>query len=62
MHALLQEGSQPSVVIILRRHDASLAAAELALEVEKATLEAGAEDAVGTTGHWQASPCCRSCL
>ena len=38
------------------RHDASLAAAELALAVEKATLDTGAIDAVGTTGHWQVSP------
>ena len=37
----------------LCRNDASLAAAELALVVEKAVLDTGAVDAVGTTGHWQ---------
>ena len=38
------------------RNDAGLAAAELALAVEKATLDAGAIDAVGTTGFVQIGP------
>ena len=38
------------------RNDAGLAAAELALAVEKATLDAGAIDAVGTTGFLQIGP------
>eukprot|EP00887_Chlorella_sp_A99_P008244 scaffold12.g8244.t1 len=38
------------------RNDASLAAAELALHVEKAVLGTGAEDTVGTVGFWDISP------
>lgn len=38
------------------RNDAGLAAAELALAVEKATLDTGAIDAVGTTGFVQLGP------
>ena len=40
----------------MRRNDASLAAAELALLVEKVTLDTGAIDAVGTAGFWQIGP------
>ena len=39
-----------------RRNDAGLAAAEVALAVEEATLAAGAIDAVGTTGYVQLGP------
>ena len=38
------------------RNDAGLAAAEVALAVEEATLAAGAIDAVGTTGYVQLGP------
>lgn len=38
------------------RNDAGLAAAELALAVEKATMATGAIDAVGTTGFFQIGP------
>ena len=38
------------------RNDAGLAAAELALAVEKATLDTAAIDAVGTTGFVQLGP------
>ena len=39
-----------------RRNDAGLAAAELALAVEKAVLATGALDAVGTTGRVELGP------
>jgi ureidoglycolate amidohydrolase len=38
------------------RHDAGLAAAELALEVERAVLDTGSIDIVGTTGSWNVLP------
>lgn len=49
-------GGHAGALLMHRRADAALAAAELALHVEKATLAHGAEDAVGTTGKWQVSP------
>ena len=38
------------------RHDASLAGAEIALAVEKAALESGSPDTVGTTGVFRIEP------
>jgi ureidoglycolate amidohydrolase len=38
------------------RNDAGLAAAEIALAVEKAVLQTGAIDAVGTTGRFDIGP------
>jgi ureidoglycolate amidohydrolase len=38
------------------RNDAGLAGSELALAVERHTLDTGAEDTVGTTGIFEVSP------
>jgi N-carbamoyl-L-amino-acid hydrolase len=44
------EGGHAGAVLMPIRRDASLAAAELALAVERAALESGSPDTVGTTG------------
>jgi len=44
------EGGHAGAVLMPLRRDASLAAAELALAVERAALESGSVDTVGTTG------------
>jgi len=44
------EGGHAGAVLMPLRRDASLAAAELALAVERAALESGSPDTVGTTG------------
>ena len=50
------EGGHAGAVLMPGRHDASLAAAELALAVEKAALASGSPDAVATTGKWEIFP------
>ncbi|MFZ4774315.1 MAG: M20 family metallo-hydrolase [Terrimicrobiaceae bacterium] len=44
------EGGHAGAVLMPDRHDAVLAAAELALELEKLVLNSGSPDCVGTTG------------
>jgi len=44
------EGGHAGAVLMPMRRDASLAAAELALAVERAVLDSGSADTVGTTG------------
>ena len=44
--------------MILNRNDAGLAAAELALAVERHVLESGSIDSVGTVGKLYYSRCC----
>jgi len=50
------EGGHAGAVLMPVRHDASLAAAEIALAVERAALESGSPDTVGTTGVWHIEP------
>ena len=50
------EGGHAGAVLMPGRHDASLAAAELALAVEKAALASGSSDTVATTGKWEIFP------
>jgi ureidoglycolate amidohydrolase len=49
-------GGHAGALLMPDRHDASLAAAELALEVEKSVVSTGSIDIVGTVGKWQISP------
>ncbi|KAG7668472.1 hypothetical protein Ndes2437B_g06879 [Nannochloris sp. 'desiccata'] len=50
------EGGHAGGQLMFRRNDASLAAAELALAVEKAALSTGAIDTVATAGKWSIGP------
>ena len=50
------EGGHAGALLMPGRHDASLAAAELALAVEKAALASGSPDTVATTGKWHIFP------
>ncbi len=50
------EGGHAGAVLMPGRHDASLAAAELALAVEQAALASGSPDTVATTGKWEIFP------
>lgn len=48
---LTGQGGHAGAVLMPDRHDAGLAAAEIALAVERAARESGSPDTVGTTGH-----------
>lgn len=50
------EGGHAGAVLMPDRHDAGLAAAELALAVERAALASGSPDTVGTTGVFKIEP------
>ena len=50
------EGGHAGAVLMPGRHDASLAASELALVVEKAALASDSPDTVATTGKWEIFP------
>lgn len=50
------EGGHAGGVLMPGRHDASLAAAELALAVERGALASGSPDTVATTGKWDVFP------
>ena len=50
------EGGHAGAVLMPGRRDASLAASELALAVEKAAHESGSTDTVATTGKWEVFP------
>jgi ureidoglycolate amidohydrolase len=50
------DGGHAGALLMPRRNDASLAAAELALFVEKAATSSGAGDTVATTGLWEVKP------
>ena len=50
------EGGHAGAVLMPGRHDASLAASELALAVESAALASGSPDTVATTGKWEIFP------
>jgi ureidoglycolate amidohydrolase len=50
------EGGHAGAVLMPVRHDASLAAAEIALAVERGARESGSPDTVGTTGVWRIEP------
>ena len=50
------EGGHAGAVLMPVRHDASLAAAEIALAVEQAARNSGSPDTVGTTGVWRIEP------
>jgi len=50
------EGGHAGAVLMPGRRDAALAAAEIALAVEKAALESGSPDTVGTTGVFRIEP------
>jgi ureidoglycolate amidohydrolase len=50
------QGGHAGALLMPDRHDAALAAAELALEVERAVLDTGSVDIVGTTGSWSILP------
>ncbi|KAI3424303.1 hypothetical protein D9Q98_009857 [Chlorella vulgaris] len=50
------DGGHAGAQLMAWRNDASLAAAELALFVERAALGTGSPDAVATTGFWDISP------
>ena len=50
------EGGHAGAVLMPLRHDASLAAAEIALAVERAARESGSPDTVGTAGSWRIEP------
>lgn len=50
------EGGHAGAVLMPGRHDASLAAAELALAVEKGAFASGSPDTVATTGKWEIFP------
>jgi len=49
-------GGHAGALLMPRRHDASLAAADLALAVERFALNTGEIDTVATTGRWEISP------
>jgi len=49
-------GGHAGAVLMPERHDAGLAAAEIALAVEKAALTSGSPDTVGTTGIFKIEP------
>ncbi len=53
---LAGHGGHAGAVLMPDRHDAFLAAAEIALAVEKAALESGSPDTVGTTGFVEIAP------
>jgi hydantoinase/carbamoylase family amidase len=53
---LVGEGGHAGAVLMPGRRDAALAAAEIALAVEKAALESGSPDTVGTTGVFRIEP------
>lgn len=50
------EGGHAGAVLMPDRHDAGLAAAEIALAVERASLETDSPDTVGTTGVFKIHP------
>ena len=50
------EGGHAGAVLMPVRHDASLAAAEIALAVERAAKASGSPDTVGTTGVFRIEP------
>ncbi|PZA08470.1 Zn-dependent hydrolase [Meiothermus sp. PNK-Is4] len=50
------QGGHAGAVLMSERRDALLAGAEIALEVERATLATGAPDTVGTTGVFKVHP------
>lgn len=50
------DGGHAGALLMPARNDAGLAAAELALYLEKKVLNAGSNDTVGTTGRWEISP------
>ena len=50
------EGGHAGAVLMPTRHDASLAASELALAVEQAAKDSGSPDTVATTGKWNVFP------
>jgi ureidoglycolate amidohydrolase len=50
------EGGHAGAVLMPDRHDASLAAAEIALAVERAVKSSGSPDTVGTTGVFRVEP------
>jgi ureidoglycolate amidohydrolase len=50
------EGGHAGAVLMPGRHDAALAASELALAVERAALDSGSPDTVATTGKWEIFP------
>lgn len=50
------EGGHAGAVLMPDRHDASLAAAEAALAVERAVKLSGSPDCVGTVGVWRVEP------
>jgi ureidoglycolate amidohydrolase len=53
---LVGEGGHAGAVLMPVRHDAALAAAEIALAVERGARESGSPDTVGTTGVWRIEP------
>jgi N-carbamoyl-L-amino-acid hydrolase len=53
---LTGEGGHAGAVLMPGRRDASLAASEIALAVEKAAHESGSPDTVATTGKWEVFP------
>jgi ureidoglycolate amidohydrolase len=53
---LIGEGGHAGAVLMPDRHDAGLAAAEIALAVERAALASGSPDTVGTTGVFRQLP------
>jgi ureidoglycolate amidohydrolase len=53
---LTGEGGHAGAVLMPARHDALLAGAEIALEVEQAALNSGSPDAVATTGVFRIEP------
>lgn len=53
---LTGEGGHAGAMLMPQRHDACLAAAEIALAVERAALESGSPDAVGTVGVLRIAP------
>ena len=50
------EGGHAGAVLMPDRHDASLAAAEVALAVERGAMTSGCPDTVGTVGVWRIEP------
>lgn len=50
------DGGHAGALLMPYRNDAGLAAAELALFVEKTVLATGGIDTVGTTGRWEVAP------
>ncbi|HUG10940.1 MAG TPA: M20 family metallo-hydrolase [Opitutaceae bacterium] len=50
------EGGHAGAVLMPDRHDASLAAAEVALAVERTAMTSGSADTVGTVGVWRIEP------